>query len=243
MLLTALTDRFYRATRDIDVRAYLEKDETSVRAVIGGIATIRADDGMTFDAQSIKIRPIHAQGEHGFRAVVPATIGRARANVQIDLGFDDVVILPDEHFAYPVLLPAYPAPDIRAYSEETIVAEKLEAIAAFDDERNSRFKDYDDVVELAAHTTFDASTLWLGISTTFRARKTDVADLWPSIVHERAASRETAYAAYRERLSVRGEKQTFATCLERLRAFVEPLGAYDIDGRKRVWEHRQWTMR
>jgi len=241
LLLTALMDSFYRATRDVDLRAYIEKSIESVHDVLVEILSIAVDDGVRFDTEKMKIQPIKAQGNYGFRVTATAYINRTQSRLQVDLSFDDVLTLPKAHFVYPILLQDLPAPDLRAYSTETVIAEKLEAIAVLDDDTNSRLKDYDDILELAGHTRFEASTLWLAVTETFEQRGTELSLLWPSISAGRASAREAMYASYRRRLEVNGAQRSFATCLKLLRTFLGPLQAFNTDGVARTWDGGVWT--
>lgn len=245
LLITALTDRFYRATRDIDVRALAENDPTVVKALVTeAISHDVEDDGMTFDPETTTIEQIRAQGEErGLRLRMPARLGKsARANLQMDMGFGDSILLPYEEFEYPVLLGEYAAPVLRAYSLESVIAEKLEAIASLD-EQTSRYKDYDDVVNLSSQRRIHVAPLWLAITLTFERRETSLDRLIPALGADRAPQRERDYQAYRKSEDVQGGAATFAECLERLRYFVEPLRRYDADGIVRVWENGKWNTR
>lgn len=243
LLITALTERFYRATRDIDVRALTENDPEAVKAlVIEAISHEVEDDSMTFEPQVMTIEQIQAQGEErGLRLRMPARLGQsARANLQMDMGFGDSILLPHEEFEYPVLLEEYAAPILRAYSIESVLAEKLEAIASLD-EQTSRYKDYDDVVTLSRRRRIHVAPLWLAIRLTFERRQTSLDRLMPALGADRSAKRERYYQAYRKRERVQGGATTFSECLERLRYFVEPLLRYDADGIVRVWEDDKWN--
>ncbi len=245
LMLTAVTDRFYRATRDIDVRAFAANDPETIKLFVAeAIAHEVDDDGMTFDTSAMKVERIRTHGEErGLRVGMPANLGRARAHIQLDMGFDDPILLPTDAFEYPVLLPGYPAPVLRAYSNESIIAEKLEAIANLD-WQTTRYKDFDDVLELANRKTFDVSTLWLAIKMTFDHRGTELGRLMPAIGEDRATTeREIQYRRYRNREDVEGEATNLAAQLERLRTFVGPLVRYDIDGIRRTWEHGQWQTK
>ena len=55
-----------------------------------------------------------------------AYLGRTRINLQIDIGFGYVVIPAAEEIDYPTLLD-FPAPHVRSYPRETVVAEKLQS--------------------------------------------------------------------------------------------------------------------
>jgi predicted nucleotidyltransferase component of viral defense system len=244
LLITALTDRFYRATHDIDVRAIAENDPSAVKAMmLEAIAHDVDDDGMMFDLQAMAIEPIKAQGDHrGLRLRIPARLGKsARAHIQMDMGFGDVVLLPYEEFEYPVLLTEYAVPVLRAYSVESVMAEKLEAIASLD-QQSTRFKDYDDILSLAHQRRIHIAPLWHAITLTFERRSTALNQLMPALGADRAAKREREYQAYRKREHVEGGPETFAECLERLRHFVAMLQRYDADGVTRIWEDGKWNI-
>jgi nucleotidyltransferase AbiEii toxin of type IV toxin-antitoxin system len=74
--------------------------------------------------------------------------------------------------AYPVAL-GDPAPLIRVYSPETVIAEKLEAIVSLGI-RNSRVKDFFDIDYLARTERFDRVTLIEAVRRTFKRRGTPI---------------------------------------------------------------------
>src|SRR5207244_9821472 len=69
-----------------------------------------------------------------------ATLPSARISMQIDIGIGDVVTPAAVEIEYPTLL-EFPAPVLRAYPKETVIAEKLEALTMLG-MLNSRMKDY-----------------------------------------------------------------------------------------------------
>jgi predicted nucleotidyltransferase component of viral defense system len=240
LLITAVTDRFYRSTRDIDLETRIALDSARFKQIIETITACPVeDDGVSFE-ETAEVVPIQAQREEpGLRALVRSRIGKARALVQVDIAYGDTIMLPVPRFEYPILLSGYPVPVLNAYSRETIIAEKLEAIARFD-QLLSRYKDYDDVLEIAA-LGVAMPQLWMAIDLTFTNRATPLNRLMPALGHERVtAARERDYARYRQRDSVRGTVEPFGRRLERLRQFVGPIIAYGVDGRDRRWEGGQW---
>lgn len=70
----------------------------------------------------------HAEYE-GVRVRFHATVAKARVPMQVDIGFGDVIVPEPTEVTYPTLLDL-PIPVSRAYSRETVVAEKLEALTA-----------------------------------------------------------------------------------------------------------------
>ena len=83
-----------------------------------------------------------------------ARLGRARIDLQVNLGFGDVITPKAETVEYPTLLGMDP-PRLRPYPRETVVAEKLEAMVKLGI-ANSRMKDFFDLSVLARSFGFSA---------------------------------------------------------------------------------------
>ena len=242
LLVTAVTDIFYRSTGDIDLQTRLALDAPRFEQVVKTIAAQPvADDGVTFEG-TVTVTQIRAQMEEpGLRATLRGFIGKARATVQVDVAYGDKVMLPVPRFEYPVLLDEYEVPILGAYSNETMIAEKLEAIAKLD-VLTSRYKDYDDVLEIAAQGV-SMPSLWMALQLTFGNRGTPIERIIPALGPDRAtADRAKHYARYRQRENVKGTTEPFAVRLERVREFVAPILAYGVDGRDRRYENRQWIL-
>jgi hypothetical protein len=128
-------------------------------------------DGVAFDPSSVACEDIRAQDEYaGIRVKLRASIGRAMVPLQVDIGFGDALVVPPEEVTFPVLL-GMAAPKLRAYSRETVVAEKLEALVELG-MLNSRFKDYFDLHYLAQNFSFEGALLTRAIAGTFERRGT-----------------------------------------------------------------------
>ncbi|MCA8976122.1 MAG: nucleotidyl transferase AbiEii/AbiGii toxin family protein, partial [Planctomycetes bacterium] len=76
---------------------------------------------------------------------------------------------------FPTLLPL-PAPRLRTYPIETVVAEKFEAIVRLG-HGNSRMKDFRDLTTFARRREFDGDLLSQAVQATFERRRADLADL------------------------------------------------------------------
>ena len=68
--------------------------------------------------------------------------------MRIDVGFSDNVVPPAVELSYPTLLDM-PEPNLQAYTHETLIAEKVQAMV-FLGMINSRMKDFYDVWTLAS---------------------------------------------------------------------------------------------
>lgn len=179
MLLRLWSDQPYRATRDLDL---LRRGDGAFDAVLDDLrAIVRtpvAPDGIDFDDERIRIEAIRAEDEHaGTRATLPATCGKARVVLQIDVGLGDAVWPAPTPCAYPTLLD-FPAPTLLAYPREAVIAEKFEAMVVLGD-RNSRIKDYFDIHYLASHFEFDRHTVAESVRRTFERRRTPIPEEAP----------------------------------------------------------------
>ena len=165
------TDEF-RPTRDVDVLAFLAADEPELRRIIAEVVSFQVvDDGLTFDATRMRIDTIRdAQEYGGFRVALQALLGTTRIPLQIDIGFGDAVTPEALESAYPVLLD-FPAPALRVYPRETVVAEKLEAIVSLG-MPNTRMKDFYDLWVLSRRYEFSGDVLSQAIRATFERRGT-----------------------------------------------------------------------
>ena len=92
------------------------------------IVRIAADDGLTFDIDALRVDLIRDELEYGgLRLRTTAALAGARMSIVIDIGFGDAVEPGIEEIDLPVLLDL-PAPHLRAYSRETVIAEKFQAM-------------------------------------------------------------------------------------------------------------------
>jgi predicted nucleotidyltransferase component of viral defense system len=174
MLLRLWANQPYRATVDLDLLSRGNNDPDSVgRDVAAVCGTAVPDDAVDFDAATITVEPIRAEEEYsGVRAMFDARLGTIRERLQVDVGFGDALWPRAEEMEYPVAL-GDPAPVLRVYRPETVIAEKLEAIVSLGI-RNSRIKDYFDIDYLAASERFDRDALIESIRRTFERRGTPI---------------------------------------------------------------------
>lgn len=137
---------------------------------------VRADvepDGLEFEEGSIRGEEIREDQEYrGVRVRLTAHLAGARIPLQVDVAFGDVVTPAPEPLEYPTMLDL-PAPRLRAYPPEPVVAEKFQAMVALG-MANSRMKDFYDVWALAERMRFEGRRLRRALEATFRRRRTPV---------------------------------------------------------------------
>ncbi|HQR21782.1 MAG TPA: nucleotidyl transferase AbiEii/AbiGii toxin family protein [Burkholderiaceae bacterium] len=164
----------HRPTRDADFLGFGSTDAEAIAATIGSICTIDADDGMNFDATTIAVAEIREDANYGgLRVKLLGLLGTSRCTLQLDVAFGDVVIPGPLEAELPTILDGMAAPRLRVYPRETVVAEKLEAIANLG-MANSRMKDYFDLRALLREDVLDQVALAESIAATFRRRGTSL---------------------------------------------------------------------
>jgi predicted nucleotidyltransferase component of viral defense system len=163
-----------RVTRDADLLGFGDNSPMAAASTFQEIcAVVVEDDGVEFDVESIKAEEIRAEQEYfGVRVTLRARVGNARIPVQADIGFGDAFTLEPEEIEFPTLL-EMPKPLLRAYTKETALAEKFEAMVSLG-ERNTRMKDYFDVWLLSRRFDFQGERLAKAIAATFDRRKTEI---------------------------------------------------------------------
>jgi predicted nucleotidyltransferase component of viral defense system len=172
MLFAVWDSASRRPTRDLDLLGFGEPTPERLTEVFRELCDIEVGaDGVVYNPRSVVCEDIRARDEYGgIRVKLRATIGDAIVPVQVDVGFGDALPAAPEEIIFPVLL-HMAAPKLRAYARETVVAEKLEAIAKLG-MLNSRFKDYFDLHFLAQKFPFDGGLLAKSIAATFERRGT-----------------------------------------------------------------------
>lgn len=171
-LFTAWNGDPHRATRDLDFHGSDEATAARVQKVFEDVlATAVADDGVTFDPRTMRVAPIRENQEYGgFRVTLVARVGVAQVGVQLDVGFGDAITPAPERLIFPALL-EFPAPHLRGYPRETVVAEKTDALVTLG-LANTRMKDFYDLMILSRRFDFDGALLQRALRATFGRRGT-----------------------------------------------------------------------
>ncbi|MFM7001320.1 MAG: nucleotidyl transferase AbiEii/AbiGii toxin family protein [Limnohabitans sp.] len=104
----------HRPTRDIDLLDFGFAEEPLVHQTFRGIFGIACDDGVMFDASSIRVAEIRKEANYsGLRVTLIGHLDGARCSVQIDIGYGDAVTPAPELADHPVMLEGLLSPRIR----------------------------------------------------------------------------------------------------------------------------------
>jgi len=180
MLFMLWGDQPHRPTRDVDFLGFGDSSEAGLQAIFRELCDLVVeDDGLTLMADSVRVEMIRDETEYGgMRVSLTSDLAGARIPIQADVGFGDAVTPEATEVEYPTLL-ANPAPRLKAYPRETVVAEKYQALVHLG-LANSRMKDFYDLWVIASEFDFDGQTLSDAIRNTFSCRRTALPDRTPS---------------------------------------------------------------
>lgn len=163
-----------RPTRDADLLGFGELSQQTLTQILTDVCNTDVEpDGLEYLPSSIRVAQIRPEDDYGgLRATLQARLGKARLRVQVDVGLGDVVTPEPEWLEYPGILDL-PRARLRAYSPETVIAEKLHAMVLHG-EANSRMRDFFDIYALSQEMRFDAALLTRAVRATFERRRTPV---------------------------------------------------------------------
>jgi len=165
-------DQPQRPTRDIDLLGFGSSEVDDVTAVFRDVCVLAYEDGITFDATTVRATEIRKEANYaGVRVTLLGVLDGARCAVQIDVGYGDAITPEPERISLPVLLEDMAAPVMKVYPVYTVVAEKFQAIVNLG-MANTRLKDYFDLWVLAKHVPLDPNMLQEAIAATFKRRGT-----------------------------------------------------------------------
>lgn len=173
MLLTTWLKDAHRPTRDVDFLAVGNDDQEEMMRIFRQVCSVSCNDGVAFDAESVQIERIREEAEYGgLRMTANATVDQASVRVVADIAFGDAIEPGLQEIDLPVMLD-FPAPHLRAYAPETVIAEKFQAMVALG-RANSRMKDFYDIWVLSRTFEFKDDKLPRAIAATFARRKTEI---------------------------------------------------------------------
>ncbi|MCC7342003.1 MAG: nucleotidyl transferase AbiEii/AbiGii toxin family protein [Bryobacterales bacterium] len=173
MLMMSWFEEPHRATRDLDLLGLGDPNEDAMLAIFRDILGQHAEDGTVFDQDTLRVDRIREETAYGgLRLRTIASAGGARIALTVDIGFGDALEPGTEVVNYPVMLDL-PAPRLRVYARETVIAEKFQAMVALG-RANSRMKDFYDVWILSRSFHFGDNRLAQAITATFARRGTPI---------------------------------------------------------------------
>jgi predicted nucleotidyltransferase component of viral defense system len=222
MLMMSWFDDPHRGTRDLDLLGFGDPSEAAMLATFRDILAQDAEDSIVFDPDTLRVDRIRDKLDYGgLRLRAIASVGGARINLTIDIGFGDALEPGAEVVDYPVMLDL-PKPRLRAYARETVIAEKFQAMVALG-RVNSRMKDFYDIWILSRSFAFDDDRLARAIAATFARRGTVIPAEPPDALTPAFAAEEQKQQQWRAFVEdVAVDPGPLALVLEELAGFLMP---------------------
>jgi predicted nucleotidyltransferase component of viral defense system len=225
MLFNLWADAPYRATGDLDLLGYGDSAADRLVEIFQAVcATDVEPDGIEFLADTVRAEQARENEEYqGVRVTLEARIAGARLSVQVDIGFGDVIVPEAQSVEYPALL-EFPAPRLRAYPRETVVAEKFQALVRFG-ALTSRMKDFYDLWAIATIFDFRGPVLAEAIRATFERRQTKLPLETPDALTAEFVENPTKQAQWHgflQRTAIAMAPKPLPVVLAKIREFVMP---------------------
>ena len=219
-----------RPTMDIDVLGKASNEQAAVVRQIQEMLAVEVEpDGIDFDAATVQGERITEDADYaGIRIRFRGTLESARINMQVDVGFGDVVFPEPEAIVLPTLLD-FPAPALQGYSRESTIAEKFEAMVSFG-ELNSRMKDFFDIWLLSRTFDFDGNNLAEAIKRTFDRRGTELPETITAFTPEFSAVKQVQWRAFVRRLRDDSMIPDFAAVVSAMATFLSPIAQALLTG-------------
>ena len=214
-----------RPTKDIDfLGKSLSNTSDCIIYAMKEILEVSVQDGLRFDLDSLIYEVIKQDADYkGIRLFCNAYLGSAFIRLHFDIGFGDIVIPQPVILDFPVLLSDSPVPELIAYTPESAIAEKFEAIVNLG-LITSRMKDFFDIYYLSEHKTFKSETLTKAIKETFKRRNTKLSNRI-TIYQDEFKYNENKQIQWKAflRRQMNYAEITFFDCIDKINEFIEPI--------------------
>jgi len=213
-----------RPTMDIDLMGTKMFSPPELVAVVKESMSLVIDDGLIFHPETIAVEAIDQDADYqGWRLLFRANLGNARIHLQVDVGLGDVVVPAPVWIELPTQLD-FPAPRLLAYTPESAIAEKFQAMVALE-KVNSRMKDFYDLWALAQNLDFKGPLLQAAVRATFERRRTAVPERTPLALTPEFSddpTKQVQWAAFVRRLSSRETIIDLPEAVDVIRDFMMP---------------------
>lgn len=214
-----------RTTMDIDLLGFMDNSLEAVESVFKGLCKIEVpDDGVLFKADTLRVQRIKEDADYeGVRVTFRAQLDTAVIALQVDIGFGDQTGPGVDVYDFPVLLDM-PGPRLKGYAQETVIAEKFEAMVKLE-LLNSRMKDFYDIWLLSRQNAFEMESLLSACNATFEQRKTPCSADNPLFGAEMSnnEAKQRQWSAFLKKSKIIGCPETFSALLDELFIFLLPL--------------------
>ncbi|WOQ18107.1 nucleotidyl transferase AbiEii/AbiGii toxin family protein [Raineyella sp. W15-4] len=238
VLLAAFSAR--RPTRDIDLAASGFPNEiTEAEECVRSIAALDFEDGLDFDASSVRGEEIRDESDyHGVRVHVVARLATARIPFHVDLNFGD---------------PSWPAPmrtglprllggeiDVLAYPVTMVLAEKI-IIALERGTANTRWRDFVDIASLATGTDLSGDVMMQSLTAVADHRQVGLAPL-ATMLDGMVDGAQRKWEVWRRKQRLEpATPEDFQVLLDACSDFADPALRQEVAGLRWSSTSRRWV--
>ena len=181
---------------------------------------------------------------HGVRVLFTANMHSAKIPMQLDIGFSDLIFPEPLVIAYPTILD-FPAPKLKGYTPESVIAEKFEAMMKLG-LVNTRMKDFFDIWILSQQLSFIGESLQNAIKMTFEKRQTLLNALPDSIneVFYTDLIHQTRWKQFLKNTENEEKNIELPKVIHEIKEFLEPIVMASIKNRifSKIWNYeKKWS--
>jgi len=240
LMFAVWNSSYTRPTKDIDFLAYIANDVDTAADVVREVCRIDDQtDGIIFDPETVAPVLIKEDADYeGVRVTFLGHLESARINMQIDMGFGDVVAPEPQMLTYPTILD-HSAPRIRGYPAETVVAEKFQAMVQLG-QLNSRIRDFYDIWTMSRQFEFNGVTLQRALENTFSHRDTVME---PNPIAFQAAftedsAKQSQWSGFCRKSKIESAPKRLSEMISEIAAFLMPVAEAIVDQESfdRTWK-------
>ena len=225
LLFWVWNEDFHRPTQDMDLLGFGSDDMLLLKDKFNTIIQIESDDGLVFDPEKLQANKIKEGAKYqGVRLTGRASLVKADIPYQIDIGFGDTVKSVQHTTEIPVFLDDLPAPELRVYPIESVIAEKFHAMVILG-KANSRMKDFFDIVVIARTMILRSIDLQNAIKATFDRRETSITNDLLYIFSNTFKTNQDKHKQWNAfiRKNKLNNDESFTAVIERIQQFIEPI--------------------
>jgi predicted nucleotidyltransferase component of viral defense system len=241
ILLSAYNDgELLRPSEDIDLSGFkgdgtVQKLEEVLREILA--MSIPEDDGVSFDMASMRVLKDRTGIIPGGKVSIIASLHTAKVPLRVDVGFGNVITPESKLMEMPTILSnEVPRPTVNAYPLETVIAEKLHAMAQFGFQ-STRVKDHFDIFRLATKREFDGEMIVEAIRNTFLHQKRVLPEEIGCLTDEYARRQTDKWEDLVEKTGI--DPISFPEAMVEINQFMRPLiaAARDNGPLPGSWQH------
>jgi len=212
-----------RSTMDIDMLGKTGNDIQNIVSQIKDILSLEIEpDGLFFDLDTIQTERITEDLKYkGIKVKFQVFLGTARVNMQIDIGFGDIVYPKPSKQELPGIL-KYPTPFLLCYSKESVIAEKFDAMISHG-MLNSRIKDFHDIWVLSRQFEFNFSSLSKAVKLTFNKRGTIIQEPIEAFSSEFILVHQKMWISFCRRVRTESIPVSFENIIDDIKNFLMPV--------------------